>query len=428
MKRFIALVLLCAVAWLPASARDGSGDRRQESFDIVWRAVKEKHYDPTLGGVDWDKVREQYAPRVAALKSDQELYVLLQQMLGELGQSHFNIIPPEAVVESASEPTTGTAGISVRYIDNQLLITQVDEGSAAKAAGLRPGFIIKQVDETQIEQIIQRFRAGKMSPAIKELMISRVALARIDGKPGTQVRLVYVDESDKTRETTVAREKRKGEMSEAMGNFPSQYMEFESRRLEGGIGYIRFNIFVMPLLDRIRAAIREMSDAPGIIIDLRGNPGGVGAMSSGIAGVLETRQISLGTMKMRTGQVNFMVFPQKNAYTGPVAVLIDGGSASTSEVFASGIQEIGRAVIVGERSAGAALPSVFQKLPTGALFQYAIGDFKSPRGTLIEGHGVIPDIEVKLSRALLLRGNDPQLDAAIKQIKKRAPAAERRAG
>lgn len=428
MKRFIVLVLLCATSWLPASARDGSGDRRQESFDIVWRAVKDKHFDPTFGGVDWDRVREQYAPRVAGLKSDQELYALLQQMLGELGQSHFNIIPPEALVENTSAPSTATAGISVRYIDNQLLITRVDEGSAARAAGLRPGFIIKQVGETPVEQIVQRFRASKESAAIKDLKINLVALAHIDGKPETQVRLVYVDGSNKTREATVAREKRKGEMSAAMGNFPPQYMEFEARRLEGGIGYIRFNIFVMPLLDRIRAAIREMSDAPGIIIDLRGNPGGVGAMSSAIAGVLETRQISLGTMKMRSGHVNFMVFPQKNAYAGPVAVLIDGGSASTSEVFASGIQEIGRAVIIGERSAGAALPSVFQKLPTGAIFQYAIGDFKSPRGTLIEGHGVIPDIEVKLSRTALLRGSDPQLDAAIKQIRKRAPAAERRAG
>ncbi|HVF89512.1 MAG TPA: S41 family peptidase [Blastocatellia bacterium] len=428
MKRFIALVLLCAASWLPASARDGSGDRRQEAFDIVWRTVKEKHFDPTFGGVDWDKVRERYAPRVTSVASDQELYALLQQMLGELGQSHFNIIPPEAIVENASEPPTGTTGISVKYINNQLVITHVVEGSPAAAAGLRQGFVIKQVGDTPAEQIADRLREIKQSPAIKELMINRLALARIDGKPDSGVRLVYLDERNRTKEVTVTREKRKGEMSQAMGNFPPQYMEFESRRLEGGIGYVRFNIFVMPLLDRIRAAIREMSDAPGIIIDLRGNPGGVGAMSSGIVGVLETRQVSLGTMKMRTGQVNFMVFPQKNAYAGPVAVLIDSGSASTSEIFASGIQEIGRAVIVGERSAGAALPSVFQKLPTGAIFQYAIGDFKSPRGTLIEGHGVIPDVEVKLSRSELLKGSDPQIDAAIKQIKKRANAGERRAG
>lgn len=427
MKRFIALVLVCASAWLSASARDASADQRQEAFDIVWRTVKEKHFDPTFGGVDWDKVRERYAPRVATLANDKQLYALLQQMLEELGQSHFNIIPPEAIIENASEPLTGTTGISVRYIDNQLLVTRVDEGSAAARAGIRQGFIIRQVDDSPVDRVVKRFDASKESPAIKELRISRALLAAIDGKPGTSVRLVFVDERDKTRSATVEREKRKGEMSQAFGNFPPQYMEFESRRLEGGIGYIRFNIFVMPLLDRIRGAIREMSDAPGIIIDLRGNPGGIGAMSSGIVGVLETRQVSLGTMKMRSGQVNFLAFPQKNPYTGPVVVLIDGGSASTSEILASGIQEIGRAVVIGERSAGAALPSVFQKLPTGAIFQYAIGDFKSPRGTLIEGRGVIPDIEVRLSRSELLKGSDSQLDAAIKQIKKQANGAERRA-
>ncbi|HKY04436.1 MAG TPA: S41 family peptidase, partial [Blastocatellia bacterium] len=220
---------------------------------------------------------------------------------------------------------------------------------------------------------------------------------------------------------------RTGEMSPAFGNFPPQYMEFESKRLANGMGYIRFNIFVMPLMERIKAAIRSMHDAPGIIIDLRGNPGGVGGMSSGIAGVLETRQASLGTMRMRTGHINFAVFPQKDPYTGPVAVLIDQGSASTSEVFSSGLQELGRAVIVGERSMGAALSSYFQKLPTGALFQYAIADFKTPGGVLIEGRGVIPDIAVKLDRASLLKGRDAQLDAAIAELEKRRAAQKSKA-
>jgi carboxyl-terminal processing protease len=84
------------------------------------------------------------------------------------------------------------------------------------------------------------------------------------------------------------------------------------------------------------------------------------------------------------------------------------------------MQELGRASVVGERTAGAALPSYFQKLPTGALFQYAIGDFKTPKGVLIEGRGVAPDVEVKMNRRALLDGHDPQLDAAIEEIMKRA--------
>src|SRR5437763_11958561 len=72
-------------------------ERRREAFEIVWRTVKENHFDPTFGGVDWDAVRAEFAPLVARAQSDRELHALLQQMLNRLGQSHFNIIPPESI-------------------------------------------------------------------------------------------------------------------------------------------------------------------------------------------------------------------------------------------------------------------------------------------------------------------------------------------
>ena len=110
-------------------------DARQQAFEIVWRTVKEKHFDPTFGGLDWDKVKEQYAPRVAAVKSDMELYQLLQQMLGELHQSHFNIIPPgTSVADETREPRDGNIGIDLRVINNQAVITRVEPGSKAAAA------------------------------------------------------------------------------------------------------------------------------------------------------------------------------------------------------------------------------------------------------------------------------------------------------
>jgi carboxyl-terminal processing protease len=186
-------------------------------------------------------------------------------------------------------------------------------------------------------------------------------------------------------------------------------------------------MFAMPLMAKIREAIRSMSDASGLIFDLRGNPGGFGGMSSGIAGLLESTRTSLGTMTMRNGRQNFAVIPQANPYLGPVVILIDGLSGSTSEVFSAGMQEIGRALIVGEKSVGAALPSVFQKLPTGARFQYAIADFRTPKGVLIEGRGVIPNVEIKLTREMLLKGGDPQLAAASEQIRKLTAERRRKA-
>jgi len=404
-----------------AAIAASSYDARQESFDIVWRTVKDKHFDPTLGGLDWEKVRKQYEPRAAAAKTDTEFYDVLRQMLGELHQSHFNIIPPEAIVQDDSpEPKGGGIGIDLRLIDGQPVITRVEQGSSGETAGLRPGFIIKKIDADSVQKVIESFAKSTESRSITTLRITRTLLARINGEPSTTVRIAYVDEHDQPREATIARERLKGEMSPRMGNFPPQYSEIESRRLAGGVGYIHFNVFVISLMDRIRGAIRSMADAPGIIIDVRGNPGGLGGMASGIAGVLEKEQTSLGTMHMRSGHVNFAVFPQPNPYLGPVVILTDGGSASTSEIFAGGLQEIGRAVVVGERTTGAALPSYFQKLPTGALFQFAIGDFKTPKGTLIEGRGIAPDVEVKLTRRSLLDGRDAQLDAAIEQIKRQS--------
>jgi len=82
------------------------------------------------------------------------------------------------------------------------------------------------------------------------------------------------------------------------------------------------------------------------------------------------------------------------------------------------MQEIGRAKIIGETSAGGVLPSVFDTLPTDAIFQYAISDYKSPKNILIENRGVIPDTEIKLSCQALLDGRDVQIEEAIKQIKK----------
>jgi carboxyl-terminal processing protease len=213
----------------------------------------------------------------------------------------------------------------------------------------------------------------------------------------------------------------KGELSPSFGNFPPQYTEFETKRMANGagyIGYIRFNIFTAPVIEKLKAAISGFGDADGMIFDLRGNPGGLGGIATTIAGRICDRPGSLGVMKMRSGELKFAFFPQENRYAGPVAVLIDGMSASTSEVFSGGIQEIGRAVIVGERSAGAALPSFIQKLPTGALFQFAVADFRTPKGVLIEGRGVIPDVEARYDRASLLAGRDAQLEAAVEQIRK----------
>jgi carboxyl-terminal processing protease len=123
-------------------------------------------------------------------------------------------------------------------------------------------------------------------------------------------------------------------------------------------------------------------------------------------------------MYMRDAQLNFAVNPRLPSFDGPVAILVDACSASTSEIFAGGLQDLHRARIFGTRSAAAALPSVIERLPNGDGFQYAVGNYISEGGKPLEGEGVKPDAEVKLTRASLLGGRDAVVDAALDWIEK----------
>jgi carboxyl-terminal processing protease len=103
-------------------------------------------------------------------------------------------------------------------------------------------------------------------------------------------------------------------------------------------------------------------------------------------------------------------------FTGPLALVVDGQSMSTSEIFAAGLQEIHRARVFGEPSGGQALPALMARMPNNDVLMYAFADFVGPDGGRIEGRGVIPDTHVPLTRADLLAGRDAALEAAIRWI------------
>ncbi len=393
---------------------------RRQSFDKVWTTINEKHFDPTFGGVNWQKVRETYEPKASAAKTDAELYSILRQMLGELKLSHFGILPPDAEMQTA-QSASGATGVELKMLEGKAIISQIQNGSTAEQAGLKTGFTVERVDGKTVAELLapldDSLSKRGMPEAQKRLYRERVLSSIINGKAATKARIEILDGKNQAQTFDLPRVGRKGEMSAAVGNFPAQEVIFEAKRLADNIGYIRFNIWVIPQMPKIREAIRSMKDTSGIVIDVRGNPGGIGGMAPGIAGLLVKEQTSLGSMKSRDNETKFIIYPQADPYQGKVVVLTDYGSGSTSEIFAAGLQEIGRAKIVGETSAGAVLPSVFEKLPTGATFQYVISDYKSPKNILLENRGVIPDTEIKLTRESLLEERDLQLEEAIKQIK-----------
>src|SRR5262249_35588080 len=145
--------------------------------------------------------------------------------------------------------------------------------------------------------------------------------------------------------------------------------------------------------------VKTNLDADGFIIDLRGNPGGIGGMAMGVGGwFVNTSNQKLGTLFTRDGSLKFTLNPRFETFNGPLAILVDGNSASTSEILAGGLQDLKRAKVFGTRSAGAALPSAIVRLPNGDGFQYAFANYISEGGQALEARGVHPDVEIPLSR------------------------------
>lgn len=469
---FIVLVLSLASAALgqqataPAANASVQSDlaKRQEAFQIVWQTVNDQFYDAKFGGVDWAGVRTRYEPQVAKVGSDREFHSLLQQMLNELHQSHFVVIPREAIpkirvakdeTETGDDGEGGSAaddeadaeaaldtinykltdrlltgiGIDLRVIAGSAVVSRVEPGSTAARAGLRPGFVIKKVGSRSLDSVIAEIEKHPVwGSIIRPELPTFLVAGFINGEQSAPLRLSYLDARNRLRTISVKRERLKGEMSQPIGTLPAMYTEFETRQLPGGIGYIRFNAFVPLLMEKLCGALRTMKHAPGIVLDLRGNQGGLLGMIGGLGGLLETSPTSIGTMQTRTGRIPLFIFPQTAPYSGPLVVLLDGSTQSAGEMFASGLQEAGRAILVGERTAGNTLPSAIKKLPTGALFQYGFGDYQTPSGKRLEGLGINPDVTVPLSRRALLRGGDPQLAVALlqlrAQIRKSATRAE----
>ncbi len=201
------------------------------------------------------------------------------------------------------------------------------------------------------------------------------------------------------------------------GNLPEMPLRVHHEVLPENVGYFYLSIFINPIkvMPQFREAIAASRETDGFILDLRHNPGGIGGMAMGIGNYFVAQpDAKLGEMIQRDGTLSFVLNPQTDSYTKPLAILIDEGSASTSEILAGGLKDLKRARIFGTRSAGMALPSLIEKLPNGDTFQYAVANYISTGGQTLEGAGVTPDEVVEYKEPY--GPPDPVIAAAVKWI------------
>lgn len=422
-RSIAALAVLLSAA--PALAL--TPEQRQlnvESFEQVWKTVRDKHWQVKPAGLDWQAVHDELRPAIEKADSMDAARAVMRDMIGRLHQTHFNIVPGEVYGDAADEnkPHDNTTGIDLRVVDSRALVTSVDAGSPAAKEGVKRGWEIVTIAGTELRPVIAQLQAANSGSTLLELLSRRAILGRLEGGNGETVTLEFRDGAGHSVTQRLSYAKPRGTLTQFGYLYPS-YVWFDSSRVGGGnIGYVAFNLFLDParLMNLFGEAVKSCMQCDGFIIDLRGNPGGLGAMAMGMAGwfVDKPNQL-LGTLYMRDTTLKFIVNPRAKTFAGPLAILVDGASASTAEILAGGLKDLGRARVFGSRTAAAALPSMFEKLPNGDGFQYAMANYISEGGKPLEGLGLTPDVETPLTREALLEGKDPALDAAIAWIQKK---------
>ena len=382
---------------------------RVEIFEEVWKTINDEYYDPSFHGVDWRAAHERYRPRAEAATSDDEFYSIFEVMLGELRDAHtsFDRPAPPSTDGATQQPQSRSMGLRLVEADGKVVVAEVEPDSDAARGGIRPGMVLRSVN-------------GKTPKEHFAFLLSVVAggSSERDTKNKLLYALLYggflpmprklVLEDFEGREFEV-------ELSPRAATYPP--FTIDARRLASGNAYIKFDHWKRPVDEQFTVRLREMIDAPGFIIDLRGNGGGEMTTLLNIASNFFPSETYYGGFRTRAGELQKYFTPKpERVYRGAVVILVDERSASASETFTTFLRESGRATVLGRPTAGATLNQKTKKLPRGATLRYSIRAYISPNGRNPEGTGVVPDETIALTIDDLRRQRDAVLEAAEKSL------------
>ncbi len=395
------------------------------AFDETWQTISDTFYDPAFNGLDWTAVRAELRPRAERAATPDDVRRIINEMLARLGQSHFTLLTSSAV----GEPLPGDAmvPIEVRTLDAGVVVTRVN-GEDARGS-LRAGDLIVTVDGRDPLALPSDGDSRE-----RRLDLWRRAFRNLHGPAGSVARLVIRDVAGSERTVDVRRTAKTG-AAVTLGNLPELHVRTETAevRTPGGqrAGWIAFNTWMAAVDEPFAQAVDAFRKSAGIIVDLRGNAGGLADMMRGIAGHFLSEPELLGRLQMRNATLEFRANPRRSTrdgrrvepFAGPLAILVDEQTASASECFAGALQGLGRARVFGTRTMGQALPASTRRLSNGDVLMYAVGDFTTSNGRRLEGDGVLPDEEVAVTRQALSEGRDEVLARALDWIDRQQRAA-----
>jgi carboxyl-terminal processing protease len=370
----------------------------KELVDEVWQLINRNYVDGTFNQVDWEAVRTEYLGR--EYTSQEEAYTAVREMLEQLEDPYTRFMDPQEFrnmqVDTSGELTGVGIQISQDEETKEIVVVAPIEDTPAFEAGVRSKDVILAIDGESTEGMELNDAVNKIRGPVD----STVTLTLRRGEENLEVPI--------TRARIEIHPVR-----HSLQSGP-----------EGSVGYIRLTQFSANAASEMSEAIEDLEsqNVTGYILDLRSNPGGLLYSSIDIARMWLDEGTIVSTVN-RQGVVDEEVANSPALTDKPLVVLVDGGSASASEILSGALQDNERAVLVGTRTFGKGLVQSVRSLADGSGVAVTVAKYLTPSGRDINKHGIDPDISVELNdeqrellasdRELIGTVEDPQYAEAL---------------
>ena len=369
--------------------REQSIEIARNLYDAVWKNIYLDYVDSGFNGQDWGRWRHHYDNQLEDLDDAQ---VAISSMLASLGDEYTRYLPPRDMKEQTLKIDSHLFGVGIQIAkkNGKIVVVAPMPDTPASKAGVRSKDEIVTIDKTST--------AG---------MSLEDAADHIRGEEGTTVSL------------TLKRASQRITLSMQRAEIKIQSV-FTRDFHHPNVGYIRLNSFIGETVPQeMLQAFEKFQDKPGIILDLRGNYGG-----------LLENAVEISEMLMEKGDIVSMSGRSQLAtrhykangkpiFTKELVLLIDGGSASASEILSGAMKDNHRAVLIGTKTFGKGLVQKIVPLDEGAGLNITISKYFTPKGTDINKKGIEPDVHVSFTPQSIKKNHDLQLQAALGLLARR---------
>ena len=356
----------------------------QKLFDKTWKIIKKSYYDTSMNEQDWYRWKAHYQGKI---KTEDDAYVAINTMLASLNDPYSKFMSKKEFAELNSSIDSKITGIGVNIFSNagKITILNVIEGTPASTSGLKTGDIIFAVNKKEVSG----------------MTISDVA-GLVRGPENSMVELTVLRDDKKITKNIKRKEIK---------------IKTVKSSIDKNIGYIQIMSFIgSTTSNEFLEALEKTQKTDGLILDLRGNPGGLLPNAVFIANLF----IPEGRIVSVVGRNGFKqdLSAQKTNFTvnKPLIVLIDHSSASASEILSGALRDYNKAKLIGTKTYGKGMVQEVLSLPNETGLNLTIAKYLTPKGTDINKKGIEPDVKIELTFDDLKKNNDAQLIVAKKMM------------